>query len=213
MTIASLRHLSLALPALALVATGCDSYSNDTVGNVIDVVSFSMDVDDAIISADGFTATFASDDVQDDTAQNLIEEILDESNVTTDGLVMLYAEDDLFIGPSSGSVTRWAALPYTEGFENVLIDGTPYVDLTLTYTYSFDAGDPGTVDDGNLYFDVVSSAASVDFVTFLRDRLQGDRIRLKLVAIPRQLFDDSGLRAGDLNNFETVRRTFNLAAE
>lgn len=214
MHIATARLTALAIPALALIATGCDSVNgNDTYGNVIDVVTFSMDADDAIISADGFTATYASDDVQDNTARNLIAEILDESNVTNDGLVMLYAEDDLMIGPSSGSVTRWAALPYTEGFENVLIDGTPYVDLMLTYTYSYDAGDPGTADDGNLYFDVVSSAANVDFVAFLRDRLQGDRIRLKLVAIPRQLFEGSGLRTTDLNDFEMVRRTFGIADE
>ncbi len=211
---ATARLAALALPALALFAVGCDSVNgNDTYGNVIDVVSFSMDADDAIISADGHTATYASDDVQDDTARNLIEEILDEGNVSTDGLVMLYAEDDLIIGPSSGSVTRWAALPYTEGFENVLIDGTPYVDLLLTYTYSFDAGDPATSDDGNLYFDVASSAANVDIVTFLRDRMGSDRIRLKLVAIPRELFEGSGLRTTDLNDYDTVSRTFGLETE
>jgi hypothetical protein len=207
------RHLRFMLPAIALFAGGCDSVYNDTYGNVIDVVTFNLDVDDAIISADGHTATYASDDVRDNTARNLIEEILDEANVTTDGLVMLYAEDDLFIGPDGSGITRWAALPYTEGFEAIDISGQPYVDLTLTYTFSYDAGNASTSDDGNLYFDVVSSAANIDYVTFLRDRLDGDTIRLKLVAIPRELFEGSGLTTTDLNDFETVRRTFELADE
>jgi len=208
-----LRPLLLALPAFALIASGCDTVLDNDGGNVVDVVSFLVRVDDGITSGDGLTTTFASDDLQDATARNLIEEILDESAVTTDGVVLLYAEDDLFLGTASGDVTRWAALPYTEAFESIDVDGIPYVDLTLTYTYSFDAGAAGTADDGNLYFDIVSSAANVDINTFLRDRLETDRFRLRLVAIPRGLFDGSGLGLSDLQNYETVRRTFDIAAE
>ena len=208
----TLRVLPLALLA-AVALAGCDEYgpNTDTYGNVIDVVSFAFDVDEAEISGDGYTATFASDDIDNQTARDLIAEILDDEDVTTNGVVLVYAEDDLIIGPTQGAGTRWAALPYTEGFEAVDIGGQPYVDLTLTYTYSFDAGDPGTRDDGNLYFDVVSSADDVAFVTFLRDRLGNDDLRLKLVAIPAELFTQSGLRAADLRSYETVARTFALA--
>lgn len=210
----TLRFLPLALLAAVAVA-GCDEFNEgtDTYGNVIDVVSFAFDVDDAEVSGDGYTATFASDDVRDQTARDLIAEILDDEDVTTNGVVLLYAEDDLIIGPvqGGGDGARWAALPYTEGFEAVDIGGQPYVDLTLTYTYSFDAGLSGTRDDGNLYFDVVSSASDVDFVTFLRDRLGSDNLRLKLVAIPATLYTQSGLRAADLRSYETVARTFSLA--
>jgi hypothetical protein len=209
----SRRLLAVVLPLLGLSAAGCDSVNGDTYGNVVDVVSFTVRTADGITSGDGLTTTFASDDIQDATARNLIEEILDQPEVTSDGVVLVYAEDDLFIGTASGSITRWAALPYTEGFENIDVNGVPYVDLTLTYTYSFDAGAAGTADDGNLYFDIVSSAANVDIETFLNDRLDSDRFRLKLVAIPRELFEGSGLTTTDLGDYQTVARTFDIAAE
>jgi hypothetical protein len=211
--------LSLAVPAVALAAAGCDTYqdtNDDTYGNVIDVVTFSFDVDELDVINDGYTASFSSDDVANRTAGELIEEILDDPDVTEDGVVLLYAEDDLILGTASGDITRWAALPYTEGFEEEVVAGQPYVDFTLTYSYSYDAGDPSTSDDGNLYFDITSSAQNLDVGTFLEQRLEDDtaaQFRMKLVAIPATLFTESGLRAGDLRDYATVARAFDLAAE
>ncbi|HLA63559.1 MAG TPA: hypothetical protein VK610_03980 [Rhodothermales bacterium] len=198
------RFLPLLLLA-PLAFTGCDTVyddidDGDTYGNVINVVTFNFNVGDIELSADGYTATFNSDDVRDSGARTNIADALTTHEVE-DGVVLLYAEDDLILG-SNGGDDRWSALPYTEGFGLTNPDGD-YVELTVTYTYSYDIAD--------LYFDVSSSVNNLDFEQFLSGRTGGNNVQMRLVTIPGEIYTARGLSRADLRSYADVQRAFSLA--
>jgi hypothetical protein len=113
-------------------------------------------------------------------------------DVVSGGVVLLYAGGELiFSGP--GVEDTWTALPYTQGIENVGLDGVPYVDYTVTYTYSFGAN--------NLYIDIVSSGE------WTVDDHVPSRSEFRLVTIPPGA---ANMVAVDYSDYEAVKRAFGL---
>lgn len=110
--------------------------------------------------------------------------------VVNDGVVLLYARGDLIFVGATGT---WTALPFTQGIEAVGADGVPYVDFTITYTYSF--------EPGWLFIDVISSAVGVveEFIP--------DNIPFRLVTIEPGAF----IEGVDHSRFEAVQEAYGLA--
>ena len=197
--------LSLGLvAALALGASACDSYDDDDdgPGYGVAVVDFDLDGDDFELSADGQVASFASDDIASDRARDDVREVL--RNAGSGALVMLYADNSLILEGTEGSYT---ALPVTVGQEILVVGEEGQDDVTtlaVTYSYSF--------DDADLYFDVLSStplAASGDDVISFDDFLP-NRIDLRLVTVPADLYYGKAGARVDLRDYEAVKQAFNL---
>lgn len=190
----SIRLLPLSVFALAVLGlVGCD-YNDDGDDNFLDdsdavYVDFSFDRDNYQLSENGLIASFESSDIESSAERNAVEDALLGAN---DGaLVLLYADGELVFENGAGT---WTALPITVAYEATDTGGVPYVDYTVTYSYSY--------DDGDLYFDVLSSAA-LDFDTVLPQE-----VFCRLVVAPADaLLGKTGL---DYTNYEAVRRAFNL---
>jgi len=187
-----LRPLTVAVVLAALA--GCDFSDDD--GPIIgdsDVVyvDFSFDDDDYVLNGDGLIASFESDNLSDSGERRAIEDAL--AGAMEGALVLLYADGSLLYG-ASGEGT-WAALPVTQAYEAVGSDGVPYVDYTVTYSYSF--------DDSDLYFDATSSA-QLDWSTAFPSRLD-----FRLVTAPAYAFARAGSRV-DVRDYEAVRQALAL---
>ena len=197
--------LSLSLVALlALGVSACDTYDDDDDGGPygVTVVDFSLDGDDFELSDDGQVASFVSDDIASDRARDDVRLAL--RNAGSGALVVLYADNSLILAGTEGSYT---ALPVTVGQE-ILVTGEEGQDdvttLAITYSYSF--------DDADLYFDVLSTtplAASGDDVVSFDDFLP-NRIDLRLVTVPADLYYGKAGARVDLRDYEAVKQAFNL---
>ena len=214
---------TLLIAALALGATACDSYDDDFDDDTslqVFVVDLEFDDNDYEVNeADQKTATFYSRDAR------VLSGTLDDALQTAgDGdLVMLYIDSELVSAVDGADNGTWAALPLTRGFDEVVVgdtdgDGETDGDVIITgllasYEYSF--------DNGNLYFDVVSSLPYTDFTTdpddyfptILPARFEEapDDITLRLVVIPDELFATNGAGARvDLRDYEAVRQAYGL---
>ena len=218
-----LRFFSLA--ALALVLGACDSYNDgyyeDDTSLQVFVVDFRLDADDYEVNeADQKTATFYSRD-----ATVTRGDLDDALGTVGDGdLVMLYIDTELVSAVEGAENGTWSALPLTRGFDEVVFgdtdgDGVSDGDIFITgllasYEYSF--------DNGNLYFDVVSSLPYADYTpdnprdffdTIVPARFDRapSTIDLRLVVIPDELFYTSGVAARvDMRDYEAVKRAYNL---
>ena len=225
-----LRRSALLL-SLALVLGACDTTDNDVDGSLeVFVTDLRFDADDFRVvdidldiatPAELKTATFYASD-----AQVVAGDALDDALATVgDGdLVMLYIDTEL-VSPVDGAEGggTWSALPLARGFDQLVFgdtdgddesDGDVFVTgYFASYEYSF--------DNGNLYFDVVSSLPYTDFGVgsraFFRSILPtrfgeapGD-IDLRLVVIPDELFFSNRAAARvDLRDYEAVKAAFGL---
>lgn len=208
---ASLRSplLAVALVAtLGLSLTACDDYrdDDDDGGRAygVTVVDFGLDGDDFSISDDGQVASFESDDIVSEGSRNDVRRALADAG--SGALVMLYADNSLILEGTEGSYT---ALPVTVGQEIIVTDGADgdsddVTTLAITYTYSF--------DDADLYFDVLSTtpleASGDGFLSF--DDFLPNRIDLRLVTVPADLYYNKAGARVDLRDYEAVKRAFNL---
>lgn len=197
--------LALALvAALAVGASACDSYDDDDDGGPygVTVVDFSLDGDDFDLSADGQAASFVSDDIASDRSRDDVRRALQTAG--QGALVVLYADNSLILAGTEGSYT---ALPVTVGQEILVVGEEGQDDVTtlaITYTYSF--------DDSDLYFDVLSTtplAASGDDVISFDDFLP-NRIDLRLVTLPADLYYGKAGARIDLRDYQAVKQAFNL---
>ena len=208
---------ALAAASVLLAASGCDT-TDDTALSVF-VADFNFDNRDYAVSADSRVATFDARD-----ARVTRGSLTDALRTAGDGaLVMLYinVEQVQDVDGAEGNVT-WSALPLTRAYEELVLasdaeGGTveiPVVGYTSSYEYSFDNGD--------LYFDVVSSAPATDFDSDPRalfdflvpQRADGasSTVDLRLVTIPDELFFVDG-RAGarvDLRDYDAVKAAYGL---
>ncbi len=222
----------LLLTLLALPA--CDSYNNgyddgygDGQGNAptstATFADFSLDATRYDVSDDNRTATFRSRNISSIDTRNAVERAL--ATAGDGALVMLYIKNYLVSDQSSPTQTAptYSALPISRGFDEQLVtttnpDGTPgspvyVVGLTASYEFSFDNGD--------LYFDVVSSKPSTDFgsnpeslfnIIIPQETLADgsgrlDRLEFRLVTVPAR----AGQRpAVDMTDYAAVARAYNL---
>ena len=215
-----LRRSALLL-SLALVLGACDTTDNDVDGSLeVFVTDLRFNAQSYERGGDDRTATFYASNAQ--TSGDALGDALETAG---DGdLVMLYIDVELvsFVdGAPDG--TTWAALPLTRGFNDVVFgdrDGDNQSDgdllattLLASYEYSF--------DNGNLYFDVVSSLPYTEFSDDPRDlfdrilpqRVEDgpDQIDLRLVVIPGELFFSNRAAARvDLRDYEAVKAAFGL---
>ena len=211
----------LLLAALALSMSACDSYyDEDDTSLEVFVADFQFDADEYEVNeADQKTATFYSGD-----ALVTRGDLDDALQTVGDGdMVMLYIDTELVSAVEGADNGTWSALPLTRGFDQIVFgdsdgdgisDGDIYVTgLLASYEYSF--------DNGNLYFDVVSSLPYTDFTddpeeffdSILPTRFEEapDDINLRLVVIPDELFLTDGAAARiDLRDYEAVKRAYNL---
>jgi hypothetical protein len=173
--------LALSLPLFS----GCDTGSPGPVfaDNGVRSTTFTPRANQFSINTDGDIATYVRQTTQ------LNEEIVDH------GVVLLYARCDLIVAGGQGT---WAALPYTQGIE-VEGDEFPYVDFTITYSYSF--------EPGNLYLDVISSAYQLFFSDFYADAYIPDNIPFRLVTIP----PGAQIEGVDYSRYEAVRHAYGLS--
>ena len=216
------RTLRATLPAVAaaflvVAASGCDT-TEDTSLNVF-VVDFDFDNRDYVISADSRVATFDARN-----ARVRRGDLDDALRTAGDGaLVVLYINveqvQDVTGAPGN---TTWAALPLTRAYEEFVLaddNGTtvevPVVGYISSYEYSFDNGD--------LYFDVVSSAAADGFPGFeardifdflIPQRADGtsSTVDLRLVTIPNELYftDAQASARVDLRDYQAVKAAYGL---
>lgn len=200
-----MRTATLLALAAILPLAACDTYYDDDDDAYVRVIDFEMDVDGYAESGDGLTASFDTDDIQSSADQDDVEDAL---RLAGDGaLVLLYADNQLILDVSTTGQT-YTALPVTKGFEAETVDGLPYVDYTVTFTYAFDNQD--------LYFDVLSSAA-LDFDVLFSDVLGlGNEIEFRLVTLEADVVyakQSEAAKTGgsiDFRNYEQVRSVFGL---
>jgi len=215
----------LPLLALTLVFGACDThddydyYEEDTSLQVF-VADFQFDADDYEVNeADQKTVTFYSRDalVTDGDLDDALETVGDGD------MVMLYIDTELVSAVEGAENGTWSALPLVRGFDEIVFgdtdgdgvsDGDIYITgLLASYEYSF--------DNGNLYFDVVSSLPYTDYTddpyaffdTILPARFgeAPDDIRLRLVVIPDELFYTNALAPRlDLRDYEAVKAAYGL---
>lgn len=174
--------LFLALFASATLFAGCDSDDLDNRDNGVRVATFTIDENEFVLNDAEELADIASYERRFD--------ILTPAAVDG-GVVLLYAEGDLVFGRDTGAGT-WVALPYAEGVEGVQ-DGVPFVDFTITYTYSF--------EPDFLYFDVISSAQGL-----VSDYIPDNQL-MRLVTIPGTGFAARGI---DYSDYNAVKEAYNL---
>ena len=208
---------ALAAAVLLVAASGCDT-TDDTSLNVF-VVDLNFDNRDYAVSNDTRVATFDARDAR--VTRGSLDDAL---RTAGDGaLVMLYIDVEQVqdVDGAEGNVT-WTALPITRAYEELVLaaDDTgatieiPVVGYTSSYEYSFDNGD--------LYFDVVSSAradefgddprALFDFLVPQRADGTSSTVDLRLVTIPNELYFVDG-RAGarvDLRDYQAVKAAYGL---
>lgn len=173
-----LGALLLVLPIMA----GCDTTSPDPV-----YADTGVQVSTFTPSANQFTVNSAADIATYERQTSQLS-----NSVVDGGVVLLYARGDLiFIG--GGAEGTWTALPYTQGIEAVGSDGVPYVDYTITYSYSYGVN--------RLYLDVISSAAGL-----VEDYIPAN-IPFRLVTIPPGAPLIQGI---DLSNYDEVEAAYGL---
>jgi hypothetical protein len=169
--------LALLLP----FTTGCDTSTPGPIYGDSGVRSqtFTPQANQFVVNVDGEIASY-------ERTSNLLT-----PSVVEDGMVLLYARGDLVVVGGSGT---WTALPYTQGIEAQMPDGTYYVDYTITYTYAFG------ID--RLYIDVISSAAGLveDFIP--------NNIPFRLVTIAPGTAMIPGI---DYSNYDEVAAAYGLA--
>jgi hypothetical protein len=221
----------LLLAALALSFSACDNYNDgydDGYYDGIDdaptggatVVDFELDATDySVLNAR--TATYESDNIDSGTIRAAVEDALAEAG---DGaLVALYIDNQLVNESEEADQTTYTALPLSRGFDQLVLGDTDadgqiddpvnVVGYTASYEYSFDNGD--------LYFDVVSSAPSSDFSTnpavlfdFIAPQVRIDgvpqglsELRFRLVTVPADEFNKKPV---DLTDYAAVAAAYNL---
>ncbi len=213
----------LLLAALVLSVSACDSYYDDEDDTSLQVfvADFQFDADEYEVNeTDQKTATYYSVD-----ALVTRGDLDDALQTVGDGdLVMLYIGTELVSAVDAADNGTWSALPLTRGFDQLVFgdsngDGESDSDIYVTgllasYEYSF--------DNGNLYFDVVSSLPYTDFTpdnpgaffdTILPARYgeAPDDIKLRLVVIPDELFLTNGAAARiDMRDYEAVKEAYHL---
>ena len=213
------RLSPLAALLLAVAFGGCDTneidrYEPDTSLEVF-VVDLEWDPDD-YRPVGLSTASFFPDDV------TVLSGDFDAALQTAGqgDLVMLYIDSRLVAQYETDQRT-WTALPLTRGFNDVVFGDTDGDDesdgdllvtsLNVSYEYSF--------EDGNVYFDVVSSLPYTEFsndpdVLFRRvlparfESTAPDDIRLRLVVIPDELFFTNEAARVNLRDYEAVQRAY-----
>lgn len=224
----------LPLLALALLTLpACDSYNDGYDDGYYDgqgsgtttagarFVDFSLDAQDYTVSGDTRTASYQTDDIDSGTVRAAVERAL--ATAADGSLVALYIKSYLVTNQSGQSDPTYSALPLSRGFDERLVttvnpDGTPgpqvyVVGLTASYEYSFDNGD--------LYFDVVSSKPSTDFGTNPRTlfdvivpqetqangtALGPDRLDLRIVTVPAT----AAKRGVDMTDYAAVAAAYGL---
>ena len=206
---------ALALAALVVSASGCDT-TDDTALNVF-VVDLGFDNQQYRVSNDTRVASFDARDAR--VSRGNLEAAL--RTVGDGALVMLYIDVEQVqnVDGAQGNTT-WTALPLTRSFEELVLadDGAgntieiPVVGYTASYEYSFDNGD--------LNFDVVSSAPASDFSddpTLLFDAIVPQRadgtsrdVNLRLVTIPDELFLTGAGARIDLRDYQAVQAAYGL---
>lgn len=187
--------LLLAVLGSVVALGGCDFGDDDDfipdTGSEAVYVDFSFDGDEYIPSEDGRIASFESSQISDADERDAVEDAL--AGADEGAIVLLYADGSLLFENGEGT---WTALPATVGYENVGNDDVPYVDFTVTYSYSY--------DDQDLYFDAFSSARLGE----LFDDILPSQLDFRLVTLPAsELRVNAGL---DLNDYEAVRRAYAL---
>ena len=215
-----LRRPALLLLALALVFGACDTTDVEPDGSLeVFVTDLQFDAQTYDLGGDNRTATYYSTNAR--TSGDLLSDALATAG---DGdLVMLYIDVELVSFVDGADNGTWAGLPLTRGFNDVVFgdrdgDGESDGDLTATtlivsYEYSF--------DNGNLYFDVVSSLPYTEFSDDPRDlfdRVLPQRVEdgpaqidLRLVVIPDEVFFSNRAAARvDLRDYEAVKAAFGL---
>ena len=224
--------LSLLLAALALGACDSSNYDDgyddgyyDGQGNAptngATFVDFTLDAQIYAVGDDRRTATYESDNIDSGTVRATVERAL--ATAGDGALVALYIDSRLVADSAlfGGTATPYSALPVSRGFEQLVLTEGPngttntvnVVGYTASYEYSFDNGD--------LYFDVVSSAPASDFSadpTVLFDfitpqeqargvRQGADVLRFRLVTVPAT----RGSRpAVDMTDYAAVKAAYNL---
>jgi hypothetical protein len=211
-------RLSLAaLLLLAVAASGCDT-TDDTA---LDVFVVDLEFDDDDYSVDGlYTASFASAN-----AVTSGDDLFSALQTAGQGdLVMLYIDSNLIVQfEPEQELATWSPLPLSRGFNEALFpaadpaDDELFTTLTVSYEYSF--------EDGNVYFDVVSSLPYTQFDlgpdgdprdyfdSILPRRFASetaDDILLRLVVIPDELFFTDGAARVNLRDYEAVQRAYDL---
>lgn len=203
----------LLLAALLPLASACDTYvDRDDDAPYLRVIDFELDTDGYALSADTRTASFDTDDIQQNDDRDNVEDAL---RLAGDGaLVLLYADNELILDVQTTGQT-YAPLPVTVGYEVELDSGLPVVEYTVTYTYAFDNQD--------LYVDVISSARSDSFPGgdrnpgALFDGLLPNEIEMRLVTLEADVvyskqaqLNAQGKTGIDFRNYEQVKAVFGL---
>ncbi|HEX9951171.1 MAG TPA: hypothetical protein VGB53_05335 [Rubricoccaceae bacterium] len=225
--------MRLPLLALALLALpACDSqYDNGYDDGYYDgqgtgtttagarFVDFSLDPAGYQVSADSKTAGYESDDIDSGTTRASVERAL--ATAGDGALVMLYIRSNLVNLDFGGESEPYSALPLSRSFDEIVLqqgpNGTtttvPVVGYTASYEFSFDNGD--------LYFDVVSSAPATDFganPTDFFDAIIPQRrvadgtpqaltpLRLRLVTVPAT----AAKQGVDMTDYAAVARAYGL---
>jgi hypothetical protein len=221
----------LLLAALALSFSACDTYGDgyddgyydgldDAPTNGATVVDFTLDATDYSVSTDQRTATYESDDIDSGTVRAAVEDAL--ATAGDGALVALYIDTEL-VTDVSGTSRPYSALPLSRGFEELVVGDTDgdgqfddpvnVVGYTASYEYSFDNGD--------LYFDVVSSTRASEFgadptvlFDFITPQQQTGGVRqgpstlsFRLVTIEA---DEFTKRPVDLTDYAAVAAAYNL---
>ena len=211
---------TLPLLALAFVFAACDTTDVQPDGSLeVFVTDLQFDAQTYDLGGDNRTATYYATNAR--TSGDALSEAL--ATAADGDLVMLYIDVELVSFVDGAENGTWAALPLTRGFNDLVVvdgdgDGVPDGEILATtllasYEYSF--------DNGNLYFDVVSSLPYTEFSDDPRDLFdailpqrggQGPgQIDLRLVVIPDELFFSNRAAARvDLRDYEAVKAAFGL---
>lgn len=197
-----MRRLLLLAPLLLTLAA-CDSYNtgyddgfNDGQQNRprVRVVDFEFDRTRYTLGGDGTVATFDSRTLGSTVRQRLAAAL---ATAGDGALVVAYVDARLLYDVRPDGQT-WTALPATRAFRDV-VNGVPY-ETVLSYEYSFDNGD--------FYFDVVSSDPASDFPA---GELFGFAIRrdprLRVVTVPADIINGTRI---DVRDYNAMRAAFDL---
>lgn len=198
-----MRRLLLLAPLLLTLAA-CDSYNTGYDDGFNDgqqtrprvrVVDFEFDRTRYALSNDGTTATFDSRTLTNSTVRQRLAAAL--ATAGDGALVVAYVDSRLLVDATTGGQT-WSALPATRAFRDD--SGTIPFETVLSYEYSFDNGD--------FYFDVVSSDPASDFPT---GQLFGFAIRrdprLRVVTVPADIINGTRI---DVRDYNAMRAAFDL---
>ena len=204
----TLRSTLAALAAGALLTLGaCDNYDEgdvyyETRASFVDF-RLNTTVADDDYSDDGYVVSFDDRDAISPDDRDDLQDLLAEAG---DGaLVVAYIDSEVVLDIASTGQT-YSAMPITRAYEGVPIrvdedgDGTPeeipYVDVVVTYEYSF--------DNAAFYFDVTSSA-QLDFAEFLPNAVD-----FRVVVIPADRYNARAGARVDLRDYEAVKAAYGL---